>query len=228
MNGLYQICSKVPIGLRAQLVRQSKMTVFDNLWGILNSKGVKGYEMLTLNDEVKVVAQMDSVTYKRIAGMRSCFIAQVDLWHSFLKPLYDKHGWLGLVPCKGKCDQCPVKVEALDARMRWDNGKGKADFIKHLIALNGTGASPLPWNGFNSADKLPEGYAALMGLDRNGLDEALVVVPIATTATPPCPIFEKDMFFFNIRAENAIYPEVYEGIRNPVTDAVRQSLQAAE
>jgi len=148
-DGALIISKILPIGLRAQLVRQSRVILRDNLFWLLADLGYEGFELLNLQHELMTVAQMSSHNYQRLCSKRACYIAQVDLWYDYLKHGYETIGFPQILPCKGLASQCTVPQEAEDAAIR------------------------------------------------NG-------------ATPPCPIFENDYHFFEIRKKAARYPEVYD------------------
>lgn len=148
-NGIRIISKTIVFGLRAQLARQSRVQIKDNIWNQITNLGVANFEIQDLFSPVDVVAIMSDDNYYRLAKMRACFIAQVDLWHNFMEPAYKELGFPVILPCGGDPAKCTVKVEAEDCAIR------------------------------------------------NG-------------ATPPCPVYEQDRHFYDIRRKNALHPEVYE------------------
>ena len=90
------IQARVPISLRAQLVRHRNLHFVDNFYYQLTEPDILLAD-LSWHVEMEISAPND--VWKSVISKRSCWIAQADLW----KPILDKFDE-GFLPCAdGKC-----------------------------------------------------------------------------------------------------------------------------
>lgn len=105
------IRAKVPIALRAQLVRHRDIIFADDLFNrvICSDQGV----FMQLHDTVTMELCATDAVWDRVLSHRACWIAQADLW----EPITRKFGG-ALLPCKD--GTCPFAVDA-EARLTVGN-----------------------------------------------------------------------------------------------------------
>jgi len=96
------ICSKLPMSLRAQLIRHRALNVRDNLFELLSNPNFIGSD-LTTEVNVEVSGHVDD--FKDVLMKRSCWAAQYNLWSPFLNQIEEMiGGGLDNLPCHaGAC-----------------------------------------------------------------------------------------------------------------------------
>jgi hypothetical protein len=108
--GIRVVNCTIPIGLRAQLVRQIQIRVYDDMWSdIAGSSGRLEYS--TLEESVRCTVVMSNSAYDVMATKRSCLIAQTELWWKFIESHWGEKGKNAL-PCRCDRELCTVKAEA--------------------------------------------------------------------------------------------------------------------
>lgn len=104
-SGMFVLYMRVPLWLRAQIVRHRNLTFVDNFW----RKIVRGSypEFITINEPIDMEIAATKDVWRSIMSKRSCWIAQdslksaVDPWQKIV----DSFGWTPeMLPCHdGKC-----------------------------------------------------------------------------------------------------------------------------
>jgi len=117
LSGSRIISSKMSIGLRAQLARQSQVQLSDNIWNLL-AKEKEDIELYPLSAELKTTAVMTNEAYLAVCQKRSCFIAQIELWSNFIMEGVKELGFPKALPCGGCKSDCPLEIEAIDCEER--------------------------------------------------------------------------------------------------------------
>lgn len=114
--GLTILNASIALALRAQLVRQGSARVYDEVWELVDNTLL--LENMCLLDKIKCTIILSDTAYKIMCKKRSCLIAQLELWQSFLQPFWETEG-INALPCLGKKELCICAAEAQDCM----NGK---------------------------------------------------------------------------------------------------------
>jgi hypothetical protein len=105
------ISSRIPMHLRAQLVRHRGLHVQDNLFSLMQNATIQKAD-LTLMVDVQVSGTIE--TFQEISSKRACWIAQYNIWSDFLNKITRIIPEMKL-PCSGGA--CPFSE---DAKLRYE------------------------------------------------------------------------------------------------------------
>jgi len=117
-NDIIIVSSKMCIAHRAQFVRQSTVKLTDNIFETLKNLKEFEFECLPLSHELNTTIILNKYVYDKIASKRGCFIADNNLWSSFIISSVNRIGFPQILPCGGCKDKCTIEVEAKDCSSR--------------------------------------------------------------------------------------------------------------